>query len=384
MNNLKNDLRYAVNNIFFPLLANELQANEQRLVADALTNLFQTVDQLAALQAAGGNRKMRRPLNREKLQQQKIKQQTAAEPKRKLDPAELEHSLKMQDEFLKELEREAVEKNSQKTRRNSNPPKSGNGKAKKKEKGASPKNRPVPVEKRDPPPSSVKKARRKSPPLQISKEQKREAWISRIYLQHIPTHYRVNKRWATRKVEQIRQFTDKVGGAPIKRYEHMDEEEIKFQRAKHYLLGTERLLADAEFRNLYATPVPRGYRMDAQLIFNERVLKGSLVFGVGGDGVVFHRYFNEEDEPEEVMAEEADADQDEMEIEPEEEMIDSSEETIEAGIDTTSDEDQPWENKKGFVVTVNAQGILEFAFSKEDHRLQIFPAKPEDLNPELF
>lgn len=101
-------------------------------------------------------------------------------------------------------------------------------------------------------------------------------------------------RWLTKDTDQIRQFVDtSMEGDALKHYEHLSDEEILEQRARHYLPGTERLLMEPEFRNKYTFPTNRGYGMLAQLAFNQTKTNGILYIGIDNSLIVFHKYFED-------------------------------------------------------------------------------------------
>lgn len=97
-------------------------------------------------------------------------------------------------------------------------------------------------------------------------------------------------RWAESIPAKVRAFQDKKDGAMLKRYEELDDEDIAIQRARHYLPGVEKLLADPKDCAKYAFKTSRGYGLFCELHVNKTQEYGVLYFGIDGKKI-FHRYF---------------------------------------------------------------------------------------------
>lgn len=169
---------------------------------------------------------------------------------------------------------------------------------------------------------------------------------------NMPQHPRIH-RWKTEDVSTIRNFVDRDDrGGQISRYNHLSEKDIRIQRARHYLPGTERLLKDPSYRSIYAFETNRGYGMACRLSYNNIKQEGILYFGVGDDKTIFHKYF--EDQDFDTLNEDIFEDQ---------EVRDSD----------LTENFEDWEVKGDFSLDVSPNGILTFGYS--DHMLEVLPLK---------
>jgi len=93
-------------------------------------------------------------------------------------------------------------------------------------------------------------------------------------------HHRVTKRWRSNSYDDLKRLTDFVDGVPVHRYEHMDEQELMFQRACHYLPGIETILAAPKARARYTFETPKGFGILAKLVMNDTSYEGIVYLGV--------------------------------------------------------------------------------------------------------
>ncbi len=200
------------------------------------------------------------------------------------------------------------------------------------------------------------------------KETKCTSFVQQLYQ---PSTHCVNlprvRRWRIEDPEQIRYFTDKSKkGETIMRYRLLSPAQILFQRAMHYLPGTERVWKSLTHREIYTFPTDRGAGMVARLSYNQKVKNGILYFGGNEKYDIFHRYFEEmtfTDRKNNVF-------------------LDSAIELMEEKLDLEQDFLQEWEGMEEFHVSMLENGALTFTYS-DHHSVTIYPLNKELLDQQL-
>jgi hypothetical protein len=119
---------------------------------------------------------------------------------------------------------------------------------------------------------------------------------------HMCPHIRI-KRWKTEDINEIKSFKDwdRYQATEVYHYQGLSDDEVKEQRARHYLPGTELLLTNAKYRNIYVFESDRGYGIYGRLVIKKQDANGVLeeekdgviYFGVGDQFKIYHRYFED-------------------------------------------------------------------------------------------
>lgn len=175
------------------------------------------------------------------------------------------------------------------------------------------------------------------------------------------------RRWVTEDPEQIRHFTDKSAiGETITHYEHLSVAEVLFQRAMHYLPGTERLWKSRVHREIYTFPTDRGAGVVAQLSYNRQECNGILYFGCDEKYRLFHRYFEEV----------------EFTNLKNNIFLDTKSEAMREKLDLKQTSSQDWMSTEDFQVTMLENGALKFSYS-DNHFITVYPLNKELLNRQL-
>lgn len=170
-------------------------------------------------------------------------------------------------------------------------------------------------------------------------------------------HPRIH-RWKTMDVQEIRNFKDNnANGEKIQHYKDLADQEIFEQRVRHYLPGTEHVLKDPFYRNIYAFPTDRGYGMVAQLTHHKKTVNGVLYFGIDKTDFVFHKYFEDTNFMQKVRN-----------------IFQDKKSTFQEQIDSNGQ----WESTGDFNLDVSDDGVLQFHYS-DDHALEVYP-----LSKDLF
>lgn len=171
-----------------------------------------------------------------------------------------------------------------------------------------------------------------------------------------PEHSRIT-RWKTKDLRQIRHFVDcNPNGQKILHYQDFTDAEIIEQRMKHFLPGTERLLKDSTYRNIYTFPTDRGVGLVAQLVFNHLPRNGILYLGVDDNSFVFHKYFEDVD----FQDSQKNVFQDAVQV------LNENEETDKQG---------NWITQHDFRLDISKTGILEFTYT--DYTLHVYPIRQD-------
>lgn len=161
------------------------------------------------------------------------------------------------------------------------------------------------------------------------------------------------QRWRTANLAQIREFKDMdAEGQSLMHYKNLSDDELKQQRAKHYLPGTERLIMDTGFRKQYAFPTNRGYGMLARFSFNGSTVNGILYLGINDQATLFHKYFEE------------------VEFSSSQKNLlkdDEKSSLAETGINTTD-----WQSDHNFDVQVMENDVFKFSYA-DGHSICIYP-----------
>jgi hypothetical protein len=174
-------------------------------------------------------------------------------------------------------------------------------------------------------------------------------------------HPRV-KRWRTEDPQAIRQFEDKdSNNNTIYRYLNLNDQQISEQRFRHFLPGTERLLKDPIYREIYAFRTDRGFGFIAQLSYHEKHHNGILYFGVNKSHYVFHKYFEDVTfkfcEKKDLLRDKEVVDFKKNEKEEKEEK------------------EEKWESENLFLFDISQDGVLKFKYS--EHTLLIHPIRKD-------
>jgi hypothetical protein len=169
-------------------------------------------------------------------------------------------------------------------------------------------------------------------------------------------------RWETTDVEQIRLFEDRNHqGKMVLRYRNLDEEQIRKQRARHYLPGTERLLKDPSYREIYAFPTDRGFGVVAQFSYQNQLDNGILYFGVDKINRVFHKYFED--------------------VDFKNSHQDFFHDAALTSLPEPNEADEDWISESKFSLDITQEGVLQYKYS--DHEIYIQPLRRHLLDQEL-
>ncbi len=173
-------------------------------------------------------------------------------------------------------------------------------------------------------------------------------------------HPRVTKRWRVSDPGVIRGFTDKdSSGGDVCRYAKLSADAIDWQRSCHFLPGLEKILSIDRLVKSHSFKTTTGFGMLAQLVYHNQPHNGIVYFGIGKDGVIIHRYFEEKEE------------------------ISSGAASCFTDSQMTHIHDEEkaegWINTADFSVELESKGILKFLFSNEVHYIKIYPCRKEFL-----
>jgi hypothetical protein len=177
---------------------------------------------------------------------------------------------------------------------------------------------------------------------------------------------RVTARWKDASLEAIRDFEDRTEeGEVVKRYEHLTNEEIQKQRARHLLPGLDQLWMNDQFKRIYTFPTSKGTAMFATLHYGPSAEKGIVYVGIGsekGHGIIYHKYF----EPSTSKSLKGDV------------TIDPAKEN--QAVQETGE----WTNTIPFDPEIAADGTLTLRFQNELHYVQIEPVRSDLLDSKVF
>lgn len=170
------------------------------------------------------------------------------------------------------------------------------------------------------------------------------------------------RRWETTSFEEIRQFTDRdSAGMVVQRYLSLSFDELRDQRARHYLPGLEKILSHAGFREVYSQQTSRGEAFWAELNYGDGSEFGLVYLGLDG-GRIYHCYF---------------------------EPTDASDDIFQL-LKPDMDQPEPEENAhEGFIgipkyeFSIDEQNILTVTYPKEKHSLRIYPLQEKRLQEML-
>lgn len=177
----------------------------------------------------------------------------------------------------------------------------------------------------------------------------------------IQEHPRVTKRWRTKNPEEIRNFEDiSATGERIKRYEGLDESEIFYLRACHYLPALEKIFADGRDKKIYTFRTEKGVGMAAILHCDDQKHYGFINFGIGADGVLFHRFF-EKTEPGRLF-----------------------EAIKRTGSEVPIKDEEKWTFTSKYNFEVLKDGSIHVSYPDEEHAITIFPIRKDLLDKTLF
>jgi hypothetical protein len=172
---------------------------------------------------------------------------------------------------------------------------------------------------------------------------------------------RVSERWKTTNLDTIRSFQDKdPNGNIIQRYSKLTRKEILNQKCRHYLPGTELLLSDDKDRKVYSFPTNRGVGMIAELYIENKKLEGVIYFGIGKDGVIYHKYF-----------------------EPFEEQHNKSSLFADSTLLEETEEKEAWHSPTDVAFDVSDKVVISFKYGKT-HSVYIHPVRRDLLDPNMF
>jgi hypothetical protein len=166
-------------------------------------------------------------------------------------------------------------------------------------------------------------------------------------------HPRV-KRWHISDLMSIREFADFSNGAKVKLYEGLDDDEIKIQRMYHHLPNIEKILG-AGNENKYFSRTDRGYRLLASLVRSDNNIEyGDIFIGVDSNTkIIFHKKFSHwPGTPK---------DYERLFTSP---TLTTMAEDFEEGM---------WETVGDTTWMMLSDGIVEFNFSGESHKLRVYP-----------
>lgn len=193
-------------------------------------------------------------------------------------------------------------------------------------------------------------------PLSVSDLRNKKAMKLHHQVPPFKIHYRVNRRWITKNLDQLRQ----IGPS----YAELDDAELFLERAKHFFPGLEKLITKKEECAIYTFPTDRGFGMLCELDYNGVQKKGILYYGINNaTPTIFHRYF---------VPDRLNASQRETLI------TDPSTvpETIESG--------DAWTEVSSHNFQFSDEGVISLTYTNETHSLRVFPLRRNLLDPRLF
>lgn len=162
------------------------------------------------------------------------------------------------------------------------------------------------------------------------------------------SHYKLDRRvtrWRNNDPNVIRTFKDK----DVFKYDQLSDSEIYLKRLYHHLPGTDLLLNN----KAYSFDTPTGKGLIVTILRNGNQDDGVIYFGIGSNGVIFHRFFEPpDDDIEQIMGH-----------------------TYPIIRDDSNDTD--WECNDLYVISINDEGIVLINYPDEDYEVRIYPIRDD-------
>lgn len=178
-------------------------------------------------------------------------------------------------------------------------------------------------------------------------------------------HPRVTKRWRTKNVDEIRNFEDTLAsGERVKRYEGLNESQIRYMRACHYLPGIEKIFANEQDKKIYTFRTESGIGMAAILRFENQMHYGFITFGISSNGVLYHRFFEKTD-PNQLFQAIQRSGKEFSPIAP-------------------LNQAEKWTATSTINFEISEDGAIHVSYPEEDHSITIFPIRKKLMSAELF
>ncbi len=160
-------------------------------------------------------------------------------------------------------------------------------------------------------------------------------------------------RWQTKNPNQIRSFEDTLktpnGNTKVKHYKDYSDEDIKVQRANHFIPGTELIVNIPFYKNRYCIDTPKGCKVMAVKYHNGLYYCGSIGFGIDKNSKkIYHQMYQDD------------------------KNLNGSEFNYKAFKNfPTKPEDFKFQNAL-YAVDVTEEGVIRFTYDK-DHAMIVFP-----------
>jgi hypothetical protein len=165
------------------------------------------------------------------------------------------------------------------------------------------------------------------------------------------SHYKLDRRvtrWRNRDPNIIRTFKDKNAF----KYNQLSDHEIYMKRLYHHLPGTDLLLNN----KAYSFDTPTGKGLIVTILRDGYQDNGVIYFGIGSDGIVFHRFFEPpDDDIKQIMGHTYPILKGEL-------------------------NDNEWECNDLYVISIDDEGIVLIHYPDENYEVRVYPVR-EDLIP---
>lgn len=106
----------------------------------------------------------------------------------------------------------------------------------------------------------------------------------------ITSLWRVTRKWVPLSGERLKSNLEET-------YHSLSEEELLFERAKHFLPALDRVISERTARRVYSFITDRGVGLFCNLLYNHKKIFGIVYYGIHFSQTkktfIFHRYFSE-------------------------------------------------------------------------------------------
>lgn len=174
------------------------------------------------------------------------------------------------------------------------------------------------------------------------------------------------RRWDTTNADTVRGFTDRKNGVVVHHYEAMVDEDIQKQMWMHGATGTEHLVTNPR----YAFATSRGYGMICRLQPDDptqAAIYGTLYFGVGADGLVYHRCCEEQDDGIPLPC-----------------ILAGSEIPMQPRVVDEEIPEEKFQIAGEYQVTISEKAVIRFEYPSKKYSVFVYPLRTDLLEPGLF
>lgn len=215
---------------------------------------------------------------------------------------------------------------------------------------------------------STEKSQAPEAPVALTAEQLRMHELTTTLLQPARKSARRVRRWDFANAAAVREFKDFKNGAVVTQYALKSDEDLQKQMWFHGTMGTDCLIGSPA----YTFTTSKGCGMLCRIQPHDPrkpAIYGTLYFGIGSDGVVYHRSCVEQS------------------------TADSTYSILSGGAipdpqaDVESDpsaEEKHMELVGHYQVTISDQAVIRFAYPRKKYSIYIYPVRTDLLTPGLF